>query len=471
MGGISKYLQASSGLGLTRLAARAALLGKFMALSAMLDHNDFGAASVAFAAVAIADGATNPGYFEAYIASDDHGLLGDRAIKAIAAVMYGKAFALGLLAFPMGLAFGLLAGHADVIVPITIGAFGVAARATLNPGLYQLQRKGESAPLVLAQSAPMLLDAVLSVGVVMFFPTAAAALGAWTLSQLAVSALTYAAPRKVPLVKPSLDRASLRGLGPFARKRLAANALAIMASQLDDVLVARLYGLSVAGVYGLAYRIAHSIAGDIGALSHTILFPRLAALRRLAHPSQPLEQTVFRVVRLGALAAFGSASLALIVGDLGLDHFRGTAAQVAVIILAFGATVRVSISLGVAHRLALDDATVDVTLQPIRLAALVAALFMFRDIGVAGAAMASTASLVVASIPVHMSSTATRAAIRFALKTASGAAVGLLAATWFTAWDADLLALRYGSMALTVTILIRRVFGRRSGREVGTDGT
>lgn len=466
MGRIGDLLAAPIGLGAVRLLGRGAVLAKFVALSVFLSPDEFGAASVAFSAVAIVDGATNPGYVEAYVSADSDKAAQPGALGSLATIMYGKAAAIAILSVPFGLAAGYVTGHGAVTVPVAIGSFGVAARATLNPRLYEAQRAGLVAPLVATQSAAMLLDAVIAPLAVLYSPRADVALLTWSTTSAAMSAVTYAFFRDRSWVRPRWNSSLLRSLRPFARQRFGSTGLAILAGQIDDVLVARLFGLPVAGLYGLAYRVAHSVSGDISSLSHAILFPRFSRQRRQSTMVGAPEGLTRRIVSLGGLAAFGSAGLLLVAADVGLDLFSSLSAQFAAILLASGATVRLAISLSVAHRMGMGDARTDVSLQIVRLMSLVVLLFAMRPVGVVGAAIASSMSLVLAALAVRSDDfgrSATRAAFVSAALGLAGLSMAVLLGTWTSAGA----AWKYLAATATLLVLGRGVVRWRGGAFVG----
>lgn len=192
----------------------------------------------------------------------------------------------------------------------------------------------------------------------------------------------------------------VKSLARYARWRFASGVLVYASTQADNLVVGRLGGAGILGLYGVAQRLAYVPTTELTAALAQVAFP---ALSRAHAVERDRLGTLYRrylalsVSLAGAVAAvlFGSAD-ALVFVLLG-PVWADAATPLAVIAVA--GFVRAVLATGGALFLAAGRPALDTAMQVVRTVTLLLALPLVIPFGALGAAIAALVS-VIATVPV-----------------------------------------------------------------------
>jgi O-antigen/teichoic acid export membrane protein len=252
--------------------------GRSAVLAHLLRPEDFGLFGLAlFAAVAANQftdfGLSTAALVERFDSADEQ----DRFLGTVWTAQLGRAAGLGLLVLAGAATYGRIMGDtrlASLLAALAIWPLLVAAG---NPGLLVMQRQLDQRPLAQMRWITETLGLILTVGAAWVWRSPWALI----LGFLASAALGCAGSHLVAARRPVLhfDRALLRRGIRLGKYAAMVAALALVTTQVDNLIVGRILGAAVLGIYLFAYRVASLPVEVIQSAFSGVMVPLYAGLR------------------------------------------------------------------------------------------------------------------------------------------------------------------------------------------------
>jgi O-antigen/teichoic acid export membrane protein len=280
---LEQALRGSVWLFLGDAFTKVAGIGKIAVLGRLLAPSDFGVMAIAMAVLKGLEYVSETGFSAAVIhrREDARGYL-----DTLWCVQVARAVTLALVlaaAAPLG---GWFFATPEATPVIRATAVVLLLRGFVNPAVVQLRKDLDFQRIVLWRLGGVVVGLGVGIGWAIVDASAWALVASVVAAQAAETVLSFLAVRYRPRL--AFDRGRARDLFGYGKWMFWANILAFVGMYADTMTVAKLLGVTAAGLYQMAFELAMLPLTVIGGQVRGVMFPAFAKMTEVAEQRRSL---------------------------------------------------------------------------------------------------------------------------------------------------------------------------------------
>jgi O-antigen/teichoic acid export membrane protein len=290
-----------------RIAIRGAQLLRTVILARLLAPDDFGLMAMATITILLVESLSRTGFRNALVQFDrdidDH-------IDTAWTVEVLRGVVLGGLVFAGAPLIGSFFGNEEVVSIVRVVSLSVVINGWTNMALVQFDRDLAFNRVFRFEVTQRVVEVVVGIAAAIVLRSVwALVIGLIAGSIARVIASFVLIPRRIRF---EIDRAKVSEMYHYGKWIYGTNLSELLSGELDDILVGRILGADLLGLYRMAYTLSQSLVTEIGQTTNQVVF---SAFARLQSTGRAVKEALVRSAHFVAFLVFPMAVLFIVAGE------------------------------------------------------------------------------------------------------------------------------------------------------------
>jgi lipopolysaccharide exporter len=290
-----------------RIAIRGAQLVRTVILARLLAPDDFGLMAMATITILLVESLSRTGFRNALVQFDRDI---DDYIDTAWTVEVLRGLVLGGLVVAGAPLIGSFFGSVEVVPVVQVVALSVVITGLTNMALVKLDRDLAFNRVFRFEVTQRVVEVVVGIAAAFALRSVwALVIGLIAGSMARVIASYVLMPHRMRF---AVDRAKLGEMYRYGKWIYRTNLSEVLSGELDDIMVGRILGVDLLGLYRMAYTLSQSLVTEIGQTTNQVVF---AAFARMQNTGRAIKEALVRSAHFVAFLVFPMAVGFIVAGE------------------------------------------------------------------------------------------------------------------------------------------------------------